>query len=71
MHQTMIMSSDGPRARPQGDVIQVGTPLDAIVQLETPELVSRVVLVGSFATNRELAAFLSDSYPAVAIECEA
>jgi hypothetical protein len=71
MHQTMIVSSDYPRARQQGDVIQVGTPLDAIVQLETPELVSRVVLVGSFATNRELATFLTDSYPAVEIECEA
>ncbi len=69
MHQTMIVSSDRSMAR-QGDVIQVATPLDAIVQLETPELVSRVVLTGSFATNRELATFLTDSYPTVEIECE-
>jgi hypothetical protein len=51
------------------DAIVVWTPLDAIAQLET-QPIAAVVLRGSFAADRELADFLTESYPQLRIEQE-
>lgn len=69
----MIVSSISAR---QGtstghDSIVVSTPLDAIARLESREVIATIVLAGSYATDRELAAFFAESYPAVRIEQEA
>jgi hypothetical protein len=46
----------------------VGSPLDMIQVLEhSRESIRTVVLTGRFAANRELAAYLSTTYPALAI----
>jgi hypothetical protein len=70
---TMIVSSSGNRPTnydTHEDVFEVATPLDAIVRLET-QRIRTVVLAGSYATNRELAAFVGEFYPTIRIECEA
>lgn len=70
MQQTMIISSDQPSVtNTHEDTIVVSTPLDAIMRLEQAERIRTVVLVGSYATNREFAAFLSEFYPAIQIAC--
>lgn len=54
------------RAKP--DTVFVGSPLDMIQVLEhSRESIGTVVLTGRFAANRELAAYLSTTYPALAI----
>ena len=71
MQQTMIISSDQPSVpSAHEDVLVVGTPLEAIMRLEQRERIRTVVLVGSYATNREFAAFLSEVYPSVRVACE-
>jgi hypothetical protein len=70
MQQTMIISSDQPSVpSTHDDVVVVGTPLEAIMRLEQRERIRTVVLVGSYATNREFAAFLSEVYPSINIAC--
>ncbi len=71
MQQTMIVSSDQPSVTSAHDgIIVVGTPLEAIIRLEKPERIRTVVLAGAYATNRELATFLSEFYPSLCIACE-
>jgi hypothetical protein len=68
MSDTLIVSSDRyPTA--DDDMFVVKTPLEAIARLERRR-VRTVVLAGTFARNRELAAFLRAFYPAVRIERE-
>lgn len=46
----------------------VGNPLDMIEVLESSrETISTVVLTGRYAANRELAAYLCQTYPALSI----
>jgi hypothetical protein len=50
------------------DTLFVGNPLDMIEVLESSrETISTVVLAGRYAANRELAAYLSTTYPALSI----
>ena len=50
------------------DTVFVGTPLDMMQVLEhSRETIGTVVLTGRFAANRELAAYLSTTYPALSI----
>lgn len=50
------------------DVFVVTTPLEVIATLEQNRRnVSAVVLTGDMATDRELAAFLIDAYPALRV----
>ena len=70
MPETMILSSSAERGRiVSDDEICVATPLDAIYRLEHRHI-STVVLVGEYATNRELAAFLGEFYPSVRVHHE-
>jgi hypothetical protein len=69
MNHTMIVSSSN-RVRNTGDAIWVGSPLEAIVRLESPQRIDTVVLAGSYATNHELAAALVELYPTLRVECE-
>lgn len=67
MPQTMIVASSrhlSPRSADENSIV-VTTPLDAIVRLEKPCPIATVVLVGAYATNRELIAFLTEFYPSV------
>lgn len=64
----ILTSKHEPTARE--DACVVVTPLDAIERLENRRA-SIVILAGSFARNRELAAFLRDFYPGVQVEREA
>lgn len=69
--KTMIISSDQSSVTDADEgIIVVGTPLEAIMRLEKPQRIQTVVLVGSYATNREFATFLSEFYPSVHIACE-
>lgn len=46
----------------------VGNPLDMIEVLQSSrDLISTVVLTGRYATNPELAAYLTSNYPALSI----
>jgi hypothetical protein len=69
MQDIIVVSSD--RSSSREDAINVSTPLDAIVRLEHRKRVRTVVLAGTFARDRELAAFLGELYPSIRIECEA
>lgn len=67
MPQTMILATTSqttPAA--SDDTVVVTTPLDAIMRLEKRR-VRTVVLAGSYATNRELAAFLGEFYPSIMV----
>lgn len=67
----MIVSSRGePSIHADDRSIIVTTPLDAILRLQEPQRIHTVVLVGSYATNGELVAFLTECYPAIHLECE-
>jgi hypothetical protein len=63
----LVVSASRPeRERP--DTIFVGTPLEVITLLENDrDLISTVILAGRFAKNRELAKFLTESYPALSV----
>ena len=65
--RTLVVTKSPPRkARPNTSF--VATPLDLIAVLEHErELISTVVLTGSFASMRELTMFLVDAYPALRI----
>ena len=66
-NRILVVSSTRPTQKKQ-DTIWVGTPLEVISLLEHDrELISTVILAGRFATNRELANFLSESYPSLSI----
>ena len=69
--QTIVVSrrkSTVPRRRSRGETLVVTTPLEVIARLEQDrEHVGTVVLAGSFAANRELVTFLTESYPALQI----
>ena len=67
MHHTLIVSSNG-RPGERDDAMVVSTPLDAIVRLEHRKRIRTVVLTGSYARDRELAAFLDEFYPSVRVE---
>ena len=55
-------------SREKADTMFVGNPLDMIEVLESSrETISTVVLTGRFAANRELAAYLTATYPALSI----
>ena len=52
----------------KADQLFVGNPLDMIQVLEQSRAsIGTVVLTGRYAANRELAAFLSTTYPALSI----
>ena len=68
MSDTLIVSSVR-YAMPHDDAFVVTTPLEAIARLERRR-VRTVVLAGTFARNRELAAFVRAFYPAVRVERE-
>ena len=69
--QMMIIASDQSSVTDTHEsTIVVRTPLEAIMRLEQRERIRTVVLVGSYATNREFAAFLSEVYPSLRIACE-
>lgn len=67
--RTVIISGD-PRhhAQRHADALVVRTNLELISQLEDPQsFVVAVVLAGQFAHDRELAAFLTESYPGLRV----
>jgi hypothetical protein len=67
MPQTMIVASSrqfSPLNADENSIV-VTTPLDAIVRLEKSHPIATVVLVGAYATNRELVAFLTEFYPSI------
>ncbi len=67
LKRTLVVTRTPP-AQPRRNTSFVSTPLDLISRLETErELISTVVLTGSFAAMRELTMFLVDSYPALRI----
>jgi len=69
MRQIMIVASDiAPTTTEHAFV--VSTPLDAIVHLERRGQIRTVVLAGTFARNRELAACFGEMYPSVRVERE-
>jgi hypothetical protein len=72
MPQTMIVASSRQLSLRQGyeNSVVVTTPLDAIVRLEKPHPIRTVVLVGAYATNHELVAFLTEFYPSIQLERE-
>jgi hypothetical protein len=63
------MSGDPLHRTPQlFDAVVVRTNLDLISQLEDPQsFVVTVVLAGKFAGDRELASFLTESYPGLRV----
>lgn len=65
----MIISGDPRhRTREHADAVVVRTNLELISQLEDPQsFVVAVVLAGRFAQDRELAAFLIESYPGLQV----
>lgn len=65
----MILSGDPRHRAPQrSDAVVVRTNLDLISQLEDPQsFVVTVVLAGKFAADRELASFLTESYPGLRV----
>jgi hypothetical protein len=65
MHQTLIISSAARGTTEHQDTTVVATPLDAIRCLEKTGGMSTVILVGSDASNDELAAVLREIYPAI------
>jgi hypothetical protein len=72
MSRTMVVSSCRQRAARHAlaGALVVATPLDAIVRLEAPHPIDTVVLVGSYAADRDLAAFLAEVYPAIQLQRE-
>ena len=66
--QTMIVADHRVDTTNRDDVFVVTTPLEVIATLEQNRRnVSAVVLTGDLATDRELAAFLIDAYPALRV----
>ena len=66
--QTMIVADHRVDLANRDDVFVVTTPLEVIATLEQNRRnVSAVVLTGDLATDRELAAFLIDAYPALRV----
>jgi hypothetical protein len=72
MDETLIISSADRATAIAGraNPLCATTPLEAIVRLEGVRRIRTIVLAGSYALNRELAAFLAECYPAVNVECE-
>ncbi len=69
---TSIVISSEPGARweeVEGTTI-VRTPLDLIVLLEQGNIVSEVVLAGTYAENTQLLSFLEELYPKLPIAFE-
>lgn len=65
--RTLVVTRTPPH-RPCRNTSFVATPLDLIAVLEQErDLISTVVLTGSFASMRELTMFLTDAYPALRI----
>lgn len=65
--RVLVVSPSRP-AKTRPDTIFVDTPLEVISLLEHDrELISTVILAGRFAKNRELAKFLTESYPALSV----
>lgn len=64
-HKPTIVVANEQASRLDGACV-VLTPLDMIEKLERVRI-STVVLAGSFAADRELVAFLSESYPSLAV----
>jgi hypothetical protein len=65
--RTLVVTR-GKRKLPQKRYLVVRTPLDMIQKLEEDRAsFETVVLTGPFANNRELTAFLTDTYPALRI----
>ena len=70
MPELMIVASDiAPTVTDHALV--VGTPLDAIIRLESQQRITTVVLAGAYARDLELARFLGESYPSICVELEA
>jgi hypothetical protein len=66
-NRTLVVSRTPPR-RTRADTSVVKTPLDMIRTLqEDREHISTVVLMGSFASNPDVASFLVEQYPALRI----
>jgi hypothetical protein len=66
-HRVLVVSPLRP-TREKPDTMFVGNPLDMIEVLESSrETISTVVLTGRYAANRELAAYLCQTYPALSI----
>ncbi len=64
----MIVADHRVDTKNRDDVFVVTTPLEVIATLEQNRVnVSAVVLTGDLATDRELAAFLVDAYPALRV----
>jgi len=67
MQDTMILATANQGApAASDDTVIVTTPLDAIMRLEKRPI-RTIVLAGSYATNRELAAFLGEFYPSILV----
>jgi hypothetical protein len=66
-NRVLVVSPLRPLREKAGTVF-VGNPLDMIEVLESSrDEISTVVLTGRYAANRELAAYLSQAYPALSI----
>ena len=64
----IVVSGDKHHTTNTQDTLVVRTPLDMITRLERDrDAISTVVLMGDFASNRELTSFLAESYPALCI----
>ncbi len=66
----IITSEPGERCETVDGALVVRTPLDLILLLETDQMVSEVVLAGTYADNSTLLAFLRDLYPRLPIAFE-
>jgi len=65
----IVSASRDPDLLVRDGEVRVATPLDAIVRLEERDI-GTVVLVGDYASNGELAAFLGECYPSILIRHE-
>lgn len=65
MQQTLILSSTAARSVTHANMIVVGTPLDAIMQLEGGGSISTVILAGSYANNDAMRSAINELYPAI------
>jgi len=65
--RTLVVTKNPPPST-RADTSVVKTPLDMIRTLqEQREQISTVVLMGSFAANRDIATFLVEAYPALRV----
>lgn len=63
---TLILSRDPLHEVREGARI-VRTPLDLITALDGAAKITRVILAGTFERDREMHAFLRESYPAMPV----